>query len=191
MKRIRIITLVTFALVLFFSTTWATRTLAAEAGQIELSVGGSYNHSTYSGTDYEWTRRYGASAGYYLTAKTEIEFSYQDSVDRTMISGFEDTTFHDQIYGLTLSQSFFDKNSWCQPYVKVGIGQLNRDASGTYAGGVSPPEVEDNVTGILGAGLKVYLSRAFGLRGEATSYIVSGQPWTSNLSATFGVSLYL
>jgi outer membrane protein W len=165
--------------------------LAGEAGQIELSAGGSYNHSTYTGTDYEWSRRIGCSVGYYLTDSTELELSFQDSIDRTQITGFEDTTFHDQIYGLTLSQSFFSKTSWFQPYVKVGIGQLDRNASGSYDNGLSPPEIEDNVTGILGAGLKIYLSRTFGLRAEGTSYITSGQTWTSNLSATFGISLYL
>jgi hypothetical protein len=167
-----------------------TRALAAEAGTIELSLGGSYTHSTYTNTDYEWSRRYGASAGYYLTSMTELEFSYQDSVDRTKITNFEDTTFHDQVYGLTVSQSFFDKTSWFQPYVKVGIGELNRDASGVYVGGTSPPQTEDNVTGILGAGLKLYVTKAFGFRGEFTSYIVSGQAWTNNLSATFGFSVF-
>jgi hypothetical protein len=167
-----------------------TRALAAEAGTIELSLGGSYTHSTYTNTDYEWSRRYGASAGYYLTSMTELEFSYQDSVDRTKITNFEDTTFHDQVYGLTVSQSFFDKTSWFQPYVKVGIGELNRDASGVYVGGTSPPQTEDNVTGILGAGLKLYVTKAFGFRGEFTSYIVSGQSWTNNLSATFGFSVF-
>jgi hypothetical protein len=167
-----------------------TRALAAEAGTIELSLGGSYTHSTYTNTDYEWSRRYGASAGYYLTSMTELEFSYQDSVDRTKITNFEDTTFHDQVYGLTVSQSFFDKTSWFQPYVKVGIGELNRDASGVYVGGTSPPQTEDNVTGILGAGLKLYITKAFGFRGEFTSYIVSGQSWTNNLSATFGFSVF-
>jgi hypothetical protein len=167
-----------------------TRALAAEAGTIELSLGGSYTHSTYTNTDYEWSRRYGASAGYYLTSMTELEFSYQVSVDRTKITNFEDTTFHDQVYGLTVSQSFFDKTSWFQPYVKVGIGELNRDASGVYVGGTSPPQTEDNVTGILGAGLKLYVTKAFGFRGEFTSYIVSGQSWTNNLSATFGFSVF-
>jgi hypothetical protein len=173
-----------------FTAALPTHAFAAEAGTIELSLGGSYSHSTFTNTDYEWSRRYGASAGLYLTSMTEVEFSYQDSVDRTKITGFEDTTFHDEIFGLTLSQSFFDKTSWFQPYVKVGIGELNRDASGIYVGGTSPPQTEDNVTGILGAGLKLYVTKAFGFRGEATSYIVSGQSWTNNLSATFGFSVF-
>ncbi len=31
------------------------------------------------------------------------------------------------------------KNYFIQPYAKVGVGQLNREASGNYAGGSSPP----------------------------------------------------
>jgi hypothetical protein len=166
---------------------------ADRAGTFEFSAGGSYSHSNYTDTDYEWTRRYGASVGYYLTSLTEIEVSYQNVVNRTKITNYEDTTFHDEIFGLTISQSFGGKSSWLQPYVKAGIGQLNREASGSYALGVSPPSIVDSVTGILGAGLKIYLTRAIGLRAEATSYLSGGHigTWKDNISTTFGFSFFL
>lgn len=164
----------------------------ANAGYFEISGGAFYTRSKYSDTDYNWVRRYGANVGYHLTELTEIEFTYQDVTDRTVISNYEDTTFHDQIYGFTWNQSFTGKGVAIQPYFKVGIGQLNRKASGTYAGGVAPPAELDQVTGIGGVGLRLYLTRAFGLRGEAISYITSGglKTWKDNISTTLGVSIY-
>src|SRR5579885_519916 len=144
------------------------------AGVFELSAGFSYNHSNFSDTDYEWSRRWGASFGYHFNENSEIELSFQDVYDRTMISGFEDTTFHDQIYSVDWVQSFAAKDSWFEPYVKVGIGELNRDASGSYSGGLVPPAVLDEVTGILGAGLKLHITKGFGLRFEATTYLTNG-----------------
>ncbi|MEV9259187.1 hypothetical protein AB0147_30040, partial [Klebsiella pneumoniae] len=88
--------------------------------------------------------------------------------------GIEDTTFHDQIYGVNWVQSLMDKNFPIQPYFKVGIGQLNREASGTYAIGASPPSILDEVTGILGVGMRIYLTRSIGLRGEFTTYLSGG-----------------
>ena len=124
----------------------------AHAGYFEISGGAYYTKSTYSSTDYNWVRRYGANAGYHLTDTTEFEFTFQDVTDRTVISGFEDTTFHDQIYGFTWNQAFTGKGTALQPYIKAGIGQLNRTATGTYSGGVAPPAELDQVTGILGGG---------------------------------------
>jgi hypothetical protein len=165
---------------------------AQAAGYFELSGGAFYTKSTYSSTDYNWVRRYGATFGYHLTETSEIEFTFQDVTDRTVITGFEDTTFHDQIYGVDWNQALTPKGSAIQPYVKAGIGQLNRTATGEYAGGVSPPLEVDQVTGIAGVGLRIYLTRQCGLRGEVISYLTSGgiSTWNQNISTTLGVSIY-
>jgi hypothetical protein len=164
----------------------------SQAGYFEISGGFFFTKSTYSDTDYNWVRRYGANAGYHLTDTSEIEFTFQDVTDRTVITGFEDTTFHDQIYGLTWNQSLTPKGTAIQPYFKAGVGQLDRTASGSYAGGASPPAVLDQVTLILGGGLRIYLTKSFGLRGEVISYITSGgiSTYKDNISTTVGVSIY-
>jgi hypothetical protein len=165
----------------------------ANAGYFELSSGFSFNKTDYGSGNFSWTRRYGANFGYNFWDTSEIELSFQDSVVRTMITGYEDTTFHDQVYSLNWVQSLAPKDSLFQPFIKAGIGQLNRDASGMYyALGVAPPSTEDTVTGILGAGLKIHLTRSFGLRGEATSYLTNGRisTWKDNIGVTAGLSFY-
>ena len=164
---------------------------SAEAGMFEISLGGSFNHSTYTDGNFSWSRRWGATFGYHLSEFSEIELAFQDIVDRTKIEGYEDTTFHDEIYGANWVQSLFGKNSEFQPYVKAGVGQLNRSASGTYASGGSPPIIFDSLTGILGAGLRIHLVRGFAIRAEGTTYLTGANinTWRDNFALTVGLSL--
>ena len=164
----------------------------AAAGMFEFSLALAYNRSTYSEDNYEWNRRWGSSAGYQFSDKSGIEFAMQDVVNRIRIVGYEDTTTHDQIYSFNWIQNFLGKNAGFQPYVKVGVGQLNREATGTYAGGASPPLIVDSVTGVLGAGFRVYLVRNLALRTEATTYLSGGsiRTWKDNVGITIGASLY-
>ncbi|OFZ00852.1 MAG: hypothetical protein A2070_15045 [Bdellovibrionales bacterium GWC1_52_8] len=163
------------------------------AARVEISSGFSFSQSTYAEGSYSWTRVWGASFGYNLTELTQIELSFQDVTDRTHIANYQDTTFYDRIYSVDWSQSFAGKNAGLQPYVKVGIGQLNREATGSYANGISPPEIVDSVMGVLGGGLKIYLTRNVGLRSEVTSYLTGGsiRTWKDNTKLTLGFSLYL
>lgn len=161
----------------------------------EFSLGFSFSRQNYSsvagGDNYTSNRRWGTSIGYYFTELTEIEFGYQEVTDRTKITGYEDTTFFDRIYSVNWVQSFMRKTSALQPYVKVGVGQLNRDASGTYSNGLSPNPQIDSLTGILGVGMRIYLTRAFAIRVEGVSYLTGGniQTFKDNYSTTIGASL--
>lgn len=167
--------------------------LQAVAGAFELSAGFNFNRSNYTASDYSWTRRWGASIGYHFTDTSEVEIAFQDITDRTSIRNYQDTTFHDQVYSANWVQAFAGKNAAIQPYIKVGIGQLNRDASGSYANGASPPLLVDSLTGVLGAGLRLYLTRGFGIRAEGTTYLTGASigTWQDNFSVSFGVSLFL
>jgi hypothetical protein len=162
------------------------------AAEVELSIGGSFSRTNYSDVDYTWNRRWGVSAGYYFTERSGIELAFQDIVDRSRIAGYEDTTFHDMVYSANWNQAFTGRKFPVQPYVKIGIGQLNRDASGTYANGAAPPITQDQLTGVLGAGVKIFLTQSFGIRAEATTYLAGGNlgKWKDNFGLTFGTSFY-
>lgn len=165
----------------------------ASAGYFELSGTFSYSSSNYGAGQFQWSRHWSGSVGYHFLALSEIEFSIGDSVYRTKLDTVEDTTFHDQIYSVSWVQSFAPRDSFFQPYAKAGIGQLNRDASGYYSTGATPPAVYDSVTGILGVGVKILLFHSFALKGETSTYLTGGviSTWKDNVSASAGVSLYL
>src|SRR5262245_33395655 len=112
----------------------------ALAGRFEISGGMSFSNSNYGDTDYSWTRRWNGSFGYHFSDRSEIEVSFQDVVNRNHIAGYEDTTFHDQIYSLNWIQSLLGREYIIDPFFKIGVGQLNRHASGSYdyMGGVPP-----------------------------------------------------
>jgi hypothetical protein len=160
-------------------------------GQFEISFGFGYSIQRFGDNSYNWNRRIGASIGYYPWALTEIELAFQDVVDRTKIEGFQDTTFHDQIYSVNVVQQLVPKEWPVQPYVKLGVGQLNRTATGTYSFGSAPPTILDSITVITGAGLRVYITKIFAIRGEATSFIQGGilDTWDKNLQFNAGVSV--
>ncbi|MCM2323644.1 MAG: outer membrane beta-barrel protein [Oligoflexia bacterium] len=163
------------------------------AAGFEVSTGFSFNRSNYSDNNYSWTRRWGATLGYHFSDRSGIELTMQDVVDRTFIGGYEDTTFHDRIYSVDWYQALAGKNAPIQPFFKIGVGQLNRDASGSYAFGGTPPLQVDQLTGVLGAGLRIYLTRTIGLKSEATSYLSGGRlsTWKDNIGFTLGISIYL
>jgi hypothetical protein len=169
----------------------ALGTPLAHAGVIELSAGFFYNRTNYSLADYSWSKRLGFSIGYYFTESSQIEFSYQDMIERMFVTNYQDTTFHDRVYSFNWVQSILGKKTRFQPYVKIGVGQLNRDGSGTYAGGGAPPARYDAVTGVLGGGFKFYFTQTFALRTEATSYLAKGNlaSWKDNIAASVGLSL--
>lgn len=167
------------------------QTLTAQAGTFELSFGASYSSSDYGNGSFSWNRRIGGSIGYYFFSITELELAYQDVVDQTKITGFQDTTTHDIVVSLNVVQTLVPKSFPVQPYIKLGAGQLYREAKGTYAGGAAPPAVIGSLTVIGGAGLKIYITRNFAIRGEATTYMVGGvlSSWKDNIALTGGVSL--
>ncbi len=164
----------------------------AGAGAFELSSGFSFSRSNYTESNFNWSRRWGFGFGYYFSEHSELEFAFQDAVERTKILGYEDTTFHDQIYSLNWVQGLLGKNFPIQPYIKIGIGQLNRDGNGTYLGGITPPLKVDSLTGVLGAGLRLYLTKTFGIRFEGTSYLAGGsiKNWEDNIALSSGISYY-
>ncbi len=165
----------------------------AEAGVIELSGSFAFSNTNLGDSNYEWSRHWTASVGYYFWGLSEIQYSVEDVVNRTSISGVEDTTFHDQIYSLDWIQYFAHRTSLLVPFIKVGVGQLDRDASGQYWAGGAPPAIYDSLTAVLGLGLKVTLSENFSVHGEATTYLTNGDlsTWQDNCSFNFGVSVYL
>lgn len=164
----------------------------AMAGRFEVSSGFSYSRTDYGNSNYSWTRRWAGSFGYHFSERSEIEVSIQDVVDRTLIHGYQDTTTHDQIYSLSWVQSMLGKGYLIDPYVKVGAGQLNRDASGTYAFGGSPASQVDSLTVLLGAGIRFNITKGFGIRTEVNSYLTGGSisTYRDNVSYNAGVSFY-
>jgi hypothetical protein len=172
---------------------------AGPEGAFEVSLGFNYSRSNYAtaeagpSVNYAWTRRWGTSLGYHFSERSSIEVGLQDSVDRTVITGYEDATFHDQVVSANWVQSLADKRWVLQPYVKLGAGQLTRDAKGSYNNGTQPLNtVLGALTVVAGGGFRIYLSRTLGIRTEATTYLDGGKvsTWKDNFGFQAGFSYY-
>ena len=164
----------------------------ASAGMFELSFSVAFNRSNYTEVNYSWSRRYGVGLGYYFSELSQIEFAFQDVVARTYVERYEDTTFHDNIYSISIVQSLMPRSAPVQPYVKAGAGQVYRTITGSYSGVEIPRTQVASLTGILGAGIKVKVTDRVGLKTEATSYLVGGAlgTWKDNYAISGGLSFY-
>lgn len=163
----------------------------SHSGTFEVSFGAAYSQSNYGGGSYNTNLRLSGSVGYYFLSVTELEIAYQDVRDQTKLVGFQDTVTHDRILSLNIVQTLVPKTFPIQPYIKLGAGQLQREARGTYGGTVAPPAILGSFTVIGGAGLRIYITKNFAIRGEANTYLAGGvlSTWADNVALTSGVSL--
>jgi hypothetical protein len=174
------------------SSNLLTGAIPAQAGIFELAGSYAYEKSTYNEGSFTWSRRWSASLGYYLSEESELEFLYQDSMNRDYQQDVQDITYHDRVYSLNMNYFLMPKDSAIKPFFKVGLGELNRDATGTYEGGVSAPGRLDQITVIFGAGLKAKFGTRFGIKMDATTYLAGGgiSTWQNNVAISAGGSFY-
>lgn len=164
----------------------------ALGGVFELGGGFSLNKTTYNAGSFTKSRSYSGTLGYYFTQESELEFMYQDSTTQNYVEGVEDVTYHDRIYSLNLVYYMMsEEESSIRPYFRGGLGQLNRDASGNI-NGVAAPGRLDQVSAILGLGVKAKISARFGFKAEATTYLTGGNisTWQDNLNLNIGGSFF-
>jgi hypothetical protein len=166
--------------------------IPAEAGVFETSLGYSYSKSTYNGGSYNSSHSWNGSFGYYFTQDSQVQFSYQDTNTDEFVPNVQDLHYRDRVYSLNFLYHLFSEGSGVRPYLRFGVGQLNRDATGTYQGGFSPPGRLDQVTVIGGLGFKVKISSRIGFKVEGTSYLTGGSiaTWKDNFNLSLGGSFY-
>jgi hypothetical protein len=160
-------------------------------GVMELSSSFSYSRTNYSDLSYSWSRRVGLGLGYYFWGESELEIEVQDILLRTKIADIGDTSLHDQIFSLQWVQGLAPSEFWIHPYFKVGIGQLNRVASGSSSTGEAPLEY-GTITGVLGAGIKFKVYHELSLKVEGATYLINGSITTAqdNFAINSGLSIY-
>lgn len=183
MKYVRILGIV-FASICFNS---------AQAGVYEVGGSFSWNRSNYNAGSYTWTKSFGFSFGYYFTQDSEVQFSYSDSTTKTFVESVQDTSYRDRVYSINFVYHFFDEQSTFRPYVRMGVGQLNRDATGTYsAAGYYAPGRLDAVSVIGGLGFKYKVTERIAVKAEGTSYLTGGSigSWADNVTLNFGGAFY-
>ncbi len=165
----------------------------AQAGVFELGGSFSWSRSNYNAGSYTWTRAYGASLGYYFTQDSELEFSYHDSTTKNFVQGVQDISYRDRVYSINMLYYLFEEQATFRPFFRLGVGQLNRDATGTYtAAGYSAPGRLDSVSVIGGLGFKIKLMEKVAIKTEATSYLTGGSigSWQDNLTFNIGGAFY-
>jgi hypothetical protein len=163
-----------------------------QCGVFEVGSGFSYSHSAYNAGSTSSMKSWNASLGYYFTQDSQVMFSYQDTITRDFVPNVQDIQYRDRVYSVNLVYHLLGEASVVRPYLRAGVGQLNRDATGTYEGGFSPPGRLDQVTVIGGLGLKIRITQQVAFKAEATSYLTGGRvsTWQDNFAVNIGGSVY-
>ncbi len=167
-------------------------TQLAWAGIIEVSASFSYGAATYGTTGTQTRRSWESSLGYYLYDLTEIQGAVEQVDSRSVLTGVGESTFRDQIYSIEVLQALLPRRVGLQPFLKVGAGQLIREATGIYGGTPITPIETGSLTGILGGGVRFFIHRQFSLKVEGTSYLSDGRlaSWRDNFGLRVGFSFY-
>jgi hypothetical protein len=169
----------------------ASSSHAYERGKFDISFGFGYNTQSIGNGSFAINKRIGGSVGYFIFPVTEVELAYQYSVERTKILNFQDTTFYDSVFTGNVTQYVFPKHWPVQPYLKLGLGQLNRIAEGSYAFGAAPAAELASLTVVMGFGVRFYITRFIAVRTELTSYLAGGaiSTFTENMAVNMGLSV--
>lgn len=167
----------------------------ASASYVELSAGFFFHQTNYGGPSYRWTRQWNSAAAYHFFGHSGLEFSFYDIYELTKVDGVQDTWIHDQLYSINWIQSLVPEDFIFQPYVRTGIGQLNREQGGEYIFDdqtVSPARRKDAITVVLGGGAKIFLMKRMALRFDVTSYLDAGRisSYRDNIRTTVGTSFF-
>ena len=177
---------------------------AAHSAVIELSGTGSYSKSTFADgfTGYvSKERRYSASIEFKFSAVSGIEFQYMNSTSEvsyqtnvgTIIKYYTPINigYKDEVYSVNWVQNLVPSKWMIQPYVKVGGGRLVRKYSELYPEfGTGQVIQQNSVTGVAAVGLRIFLTRAFALKGELETYVPNFHysQWQTNETFSAGLS---
>ena len=168
----------------------------AELWGIDLSFSGSYSRQDYGlNQGFSFYRRWSAGISYQINEVNSIELYYAQNYSESHLTGYQDTSIQDQVYSIDWVQSLWNSEDRVVPYVKIGVGNLQRRAvtidaeTNTTAGDIQ----YNTLSGILGIGLLIRAHERLSLRAEATTYLPGARisQWKDNYSLNVGVTVHL
>lgn len=138
----------------------------------ELSVSYAQKKTYFNSQNFNNTESTTGSVSFYFMEKLAIELSYTDASVLREETIFNGTGFQQQIslqkivvYGSDLIVMLADKKSLFQPYIKGGVAQIKKTLTTKNADiFVYETDPINSTSPSYGAGLKISLSEAFGIK---------------------------
>lgn len=176
--------LISFAWFLFVAVLFLFTSTANARPAVEISSMFSYGKSELGGGAFTQQTRYSFSFALRFTKVSAIEVSYlrsktknfsPDVLDSLVSDVIDQTlTYDDTVYSANWVQNILPSKWILQPYLKVGAGRLIRKQRVDYTGilsGESKETIQESVTGVVGAGVRLFLLKNMALKGEFISYM--------------------
>lgn len=141
--------------------------LSSFAGVFEISASASYRKSEIDAKNYQLSSSYTGSVSYYFLELSALELSYTQGASLLKAS----TTDEDLEYrtnfsmvGADLVFSLAARQSFLQPFVKVGIAQISKEIKTlTSTGSYTTPESTNTVPS-AGLGMKILFTKQFSIK---------------------------
>jgi opacity protein-like surface antigen len=139
----------------------------------ELSVSYAQKKTYFNNLNYYSTESTTGSVSFYFMEKLAVELSYTDASvlrEETIYNGNNEyrqviSLQKISVYGSDLIIMLSDKKSMFQPYVKVGVAQIQKTLTTKNSDVlVYPTDPINSTSPSYGAGLKIAITEAFGIK---------------------------
>lgn len=139
------------------------------AGPIEIGLSSSYRKSSIDSNNLQESLSFTGGLTFYLWELSALELSYTDGRARTVtqpIGGSKvTTTWAYEMAGLDFVLSLADRDSFIQPYVKLGGAYIQKKATQEVdSGAVVSLPIQRGIVPSAGAGFKIALTKQLSLK---------------------------
>lgn len=157
----------------------------------ELSLSYAQKKTYFNNLNYNNTESTTGSVSFYFMEKLAVELSYTDASvlrEETIYNGNNGFTQvislqKIAVYGSDLIVMLSDKKSVLQPYVKVGVAQIKKTLTTKNSDVfVYPSDPINSTSPSYGAGLKIALTEAFGIKLSYEAWRTESKDSTGNKS---------
>ncbi|OYZ22991.1 MAG: hypothetical protein B7Y39_07010 [Bdellovibrio sp. 28-41-41] len=163
----------------------------------EVSVSYAQKKTYFNNLNYNNTESTTGSVSFYFMEKVAVELSYTDASVLREETIFNGTGFQQQtslqkmaVYGSDLIFMLADRKAVFQPYVKAGVAQIQKTLTTKNAGVfVYDTDPINSTSPSYGAGIKISLSEAFGIKFSYDAWRTESKDSNGNKSNVEDTSL--
>ncbi|MCB0390315.1 MAG: hypothetical protein KDD58_03440 [Bdellovibrionales bacterium] len=141
----------------------------AFAGVFEISASANYRRSQFDEENYQESQSLTGSISYYFMQMSAIELSYTSGTSTLRATSIDNTWLEYitefSMYGVDLVLTLAQKDSFFQPFVKIGGAHIRKDLIvKSETGAHKRSDTEPETVPSAGLGLKLMITKTFSIK---------------------------
>lgn len=164
--------------------------IQAEAKQ-EIAFSLSSSRQKLANDSYAESFQYKVEIRMALFPVTWVELAYKNIHQKTQLAQIKSLITDSQLFSLEISQILVPPTWRAQPYVSMGLGQLNRNMVVTFLDDSQASESLDSLSVVAGVGLRIFVSQATSLNIAAETFLddFDFSTYQDNAALTVGINI--